>query len=123
MHRAPDLLVEQDVAGKFADAVVQPKCQLTQVARAGVGVQHRPEEVLPLDRPRLRDFAPLEGELDPVHLTALEDRREREPHPAAGRILDRPGEHLAVWTVLLPRGLAPGPAGHRAGTTDGRSME
>src|SRR5207247_8032104 len=57
------------------------------------------------------------------HLTALEDRRKREPHPAAGRILDRPGEHLAVWKVLLPRGVDPGPAGDRDGEIDVRSME
>jgi len=112
VHRPADFLIEQDVAGEPLDVVVRPKGQLTEVSRPGVGVQHRVQEVLSLGRARLGDFAALERQLYAVHLAALKDGREREPHAAAGGILDRAGKHLAVREIFLPRRIDPRPPGY-----------
>ena len=47
MHRAADLLVEEDVAGEAVDLVVQPERDLAEHARAFVHVEERTEVVVP----------------------------------------------------------------------------
>jgi hypothetical protein len=60
VHRAAELLVEEDVRARPADAVVGPDPELPQVAGPGVGVEQAPQVLLPLLRARIDDLPLLE---------------------------------------------------------------
>src|SRR5689334_8996128 len=61
MHRAADLLIEEDIARETLNAVVETECDLAQVARALIGVEHRMQELLAASGGGLHDLARLEG--------------------------------------------------------------
>src|SRR3954454_13812467 len=123
VHRAADLLVEQDLLGASGDAVVGADPELAQPAGALVGVEHLVQELLALLGRRLHHLAALEAEANAGDLAAAVGGGERERHLALDRVLDRAGEELAVRHVVLADAGDPGPLGHaeldvRAGRGD-----
>ena len=84
MHRAADLLVEEDVPREAVDPVVEPERDLAEDARARVHVEKRVEEGTAALRLR-RDHAPaFEAEPDVGDLPSLEDTWEAEADLALG---------------------------------------
>ena len=113
VHRAADLLVEQDLLRAGGDAVVGADAELAEPARALVGVEHLDQEVLALLGRGVDDLAVLEAEAHAGHLAAAVGGRERERDLAVRRVLDRAGEELAVGHVVLARAGDPGAARRR----------
>ena len=102
VHRAADLLVEEDVAREAVDLVVQAERDLAEDARAVVHVEQRAQVVLAARGLGVDDAAALEAQPHVLDLAAVEDRREREADLALGLRLDRAREHLAVGHVVPP---------------------
>src|SRR3712207_6523876 len=65
VHRAAELLVEEDVLRRPADAVVGPDAELPEIPRPLVRVEHGVEELLPLLGARRDDPAALEAKPPP----------------------------------------------------------
>src|SRR6187401_92870 len=82
VHRAADLLVEEDVACEAVDLVVQPERRFAEDARSLVHVEERLEELVPVAGFRVDDATVLEAQPNVLHPAPLEDRREREPNVA-----------------------------------------
>src|SRR3712207_1956320 len=68
VHRTAELLVEEDVLGRPADAVVGPYAKLPEIPGPLVRIEHGVEELLPLLGARLDDLATLEAEPHPQNL-------------------------------------------------------
>src|SRR2546426_9842909 len=96
VHRAADLLVEQDVAREAVDLIVETEGGLTEDAGALVHVEERLQIVVPDPRLGLDDASVGEAQANVIPATPLEDRRERETDLAFGPGLDRAREDLAV---------------------------
>src|SRR3954447_16462791 len=70
VHRAADLLVEEDLLRAGGDAVVRADAELAKAAGAVVGVKHLDEEVLPALGGGVHDPAVLEAEPHAGNLAA-----------------------------------------------------
>src|SRR5919109_1182148 len=99
VHRAADLLVEEDRARRPVDPEVRPDAELAEEAGAGLGLERAAEGVLPGVGPRADDLAVAELELDAVDVDSLGRRAHGEANPAVGALLVRPGEDLAAGHV------------------------
>src|SRR3990170_62395 len=111
VHRAADLLVEEDVAREPVDLVVEAERDLAQDPGALVDVEQRAEVFLALSRLGLDDAPALEAQAHVLDLASLEDRRELVADLALGLRLDGAGEDLSVGHVEAPVGRDPAPAG------------
>src|SRR2546423_3485327 len=79
VHRAADLLVEEDVARESVDLVVEAECDLADPASAAVHRQERLEIAEAPCRLRAHDAAVLEAKAQIVDLASFENGREAEP--------------------------------------------
>ena len=84
-----------------AIAVVRPDPELAEAARALVGVERLDQELLAALRGGVDHPPVLEAQPHAGHLAPAVDRRERERDLAPDRVLDRPGEELAVGHVVV----------------------
>ncbi len=107
MHRAADLLVEQDIPRELVYPVVQPERDLAQIACALVLVEHREQELLPARCSGVDHFTVLEREPDVLHLVSAVDSRVCEAHRAGRGVLDGPCKHLAIREVVGAAGVDP----------------
>src|SRR3954471_7699066 len=110
VHRAADLLVEEDVAREAVDLIVEPEREL---AHAGCSFVHREERLevrLSTGGLGFDDAALFEPKPDVVHLATVEHGRKGEPDRAVDACLHRAGVDLAVRDVLTPVSRAPGSA-------------
>src|SRR5438093_7838000 len=101
VHRAADLLVEQDVTREAVDLVVQAEGDLAEDARPRVHVEERLQELVPLARIGADDATTLEAQANVLHPAPLEDGREREANFAFGFGLDGARDDLSVGHVQL----------------------
>src|SRR3712207_4620848 len=113
VHRAAELLVEEDVLGRPAYAVVGPDAELAQVSRPLVRAEHGLEELIPLlgarlDYPALHKAQPHPQDLAPRH-----GHRDAEVDLPVRRVLDRTGEDLSARHVV------PAVAVHEGSPLDG----
>src|SRR5438034_6994584 len=107
VHRAADLLVEEDVAREAVDLVVQPERSLTKNARPRVHVDERLEERVPVAGFGVDDPTTLEAQPNVLDAAPLEDRRKREANVAFGLRFDRARKDLPIGHVQLAVGGEP----------------
>src|SRR5687768_8552668 len=108
MHRTADLLIKQNIAGELLDAAIRTDGELAKNARTCVGVQHGIEILLALLRGGFNDLAVLEDEFNAIDFTPPVDRGVGELDPPIYRVLNRPGENLAIREVALAIGIDEG---------------
>src|SRR6476661_8022496 len=102
VHRAADLLVEENVACEAVDLVVQPERGFAEDARPLVHVEERLKERVPVAGLGVDDATALEAQANVLHPAPLEDGGKREANLALGLRLDRAREDLPVGHVQLP---------------------
>src|SRR2546428_7824015 len=90
VHRAADLLVEQDVAREAVDLIVETEGGLTEDAVALVHVEERLQIVVPDPRLGLDDASVAEAQSTVLHPTPLEDGRYHQTALASGPGVYRP---------------------------------
>ena len=110
VHRAADLLVEEDVAREAVDLVVEAERNLADAARAVVELEQRAEVILTAGGLRGDDPPLLQAEPRVVDLATSEDGRKPEPDRAVDAAFDRARVDLAVGDVLATVGGTPGAA-------------
>src|SRR3954471_5436416 len=110
VHRAADLLVEEDVAREAVDLVVEAERDLADAVRSLVHLEQRPQVVLASGRFGVDDPALLEPEPHIFQLAPAEDGGKREPDRAVDGGLDGARVHLAVRHVLATVRCPPRPA-------------
>ena len=110
VHRSPDLLVEEDVAGETIDLVVEPERELADPVGAFVDLQQRAEVLLAARSLRRDHPSVLQHQPCIVDLPAAENRWEPEANRSVDPGLDGARVDLAVGDVLAPVCGAPGAA-------------
>src|SRR5215211_2345083 len=102
VDRPAELLVEEDVCARPADAVVGPDPELPKVARPGVGLEQAHKVLLAFLRARLDNLPLLEPEPHSRDLASRYRRRYAEVHRSVGRVLYGSGKDLAARHVPYP---------------------
>src|SRR5215208_6131360 len=102
VHRPAELLVEQDVRARPADAVVGPEPELAKVPGPGVGLEQAHQVLLTLLRARLDDLPLLEPKPSTGDLASRYRRRYAEVNRSVGRVLYGSGKDLAARHVPHP---------------------